>query len=215
MIKNIIFDLDNTLIDWNNDFYINSVKNTCTDLNIKGNFEEILETVITAIDSYESNYDYFNIKDMVEALNFNNKYNFTEEFAKKLLYYFSTCVPQNIDCKILETLEYLKSKYNLVVLTNWFKAPQVERLRKTNLLHFFDEVYATETVKNKPNKEAFLSCLNGCEPHECVMIGDNFRNDYIGALDCGMNAIFYNRKKIKVDSNIVSIQNFEELKKLL
>ena len=42
----------------------------------------------------------------------------------------------------------------LVILSNWFTITQIERLRKNNLLQYFDEVYGGDyTIK--PHKEAF------------------------------------------------------------
>ena len=38
MIKKLIFDLDNTLIDWLDTYYPFSVENTCKDLNLSSNY---------------------------------------------------------------------------------------------------------------------------------------------------------------------------------
>lgn len=47
------------------------------------------------------------------------------------------------------------------------------------------------------------------------MIGDNYKLDILGALDVGMNAIFFNRKGIIVDNSCKVIYNMRELKTLL
>lgn len=215
MIKQLIFDLDNTLIDWLDTYYPFSVENTCKDLNLISNYEEILNIVINAMDSYENNYEYFTVENFVNSLNSNGTINFTKEFVEKLLYYFGYCIPDKIDSKLIETLEYLQSKYELVVLTNWFEKYQVDRLDKTGLLKYFKYVYGTEKIKIKPNKEAFETAAGKFDLNECIMIGDNYNADILGALNSGMNAIYYNRRKNIVDSNITCINKFEDLMELL
>lgn len=217
MIKQIIFDLDNTLIDWLITYYPFSVNNTCNDLNLSSKYDKILEIVIQSIENYENNYEYFTMENLVKELNSNGNSEivFTDIFAEKLLYYFSECVPEVADSKLINTLDYLKSKYELVVLTNWFTQYQVKRLKKLGILHYFSNVYGTENIKNKPNKEAFLTAARNYNLNECMMIGDNYEKDVLGALNVGMKAIFYNRKKIIVDKNIVCINKFEDLIELL
>lgn len=215
MIKQLIFDLDNTLIDWLDTYYPFSVENTCKDLNSTYNYEEILNIVINAMDSYENNYEYFTIENFINSLNSNGTINFTKEFVEKLLYYFGCCVPDKIDSKLIETLDYLQSKYELVVLTNWFEKYQINRLEKTGLLKYFKYVYGTEKIKIKPNKEAFETAAGKFDLNECIMIGDNYNADILGALNAGMNAIYYNRRKNIVDNNITCINKFEDLMELL
>ena len=47
------------------------------------------------------------------------------------------------------------------------------------------------------------------------MIGDSIEADIEGALDFGIDAIFFNEKNIKIDKNIPQINRLVELKKLL
>lgn len=215
MIKQLIFDLDNTLMDWLDTYYPFSVKNTCEDLNLTSNYEEILNIVIKSMDTYESNYNYFTVENFVNEFNSNGTLTFTKEFVEKLLYYFSCCVPDKIDSKIIETLDYLHSKYELVVLTNWFEIYQIKRLEKTGLLKYFSHVYGTEKIKIKPDKEAFETATGSYSLNECVMIGDSYKSDILGALNAGMDAIYYNRRKNIVDRNITCINKFEDLMDLL
>ncbi|MBE5805630.1 MAG: HAD family hydrolase [Clostridiales bacterium] len=215
MIKQLIFDLDNTLLDWSNTYYSFCVKKICENYNLKDNYDEILDIVIKCVDSYESKYDYFTVENFVKELNLCGNIIFTNEMVEKLLNYFGCCIPDKIDSKIIETLDYLKSKYELVVLTNWFENYQIKRLEKTGLLKYFTNVYGTEKIKMKPNKEAFEAASGNYNLNECVMIGDNLKNDIMGALNVGMGAIFYNRKKNIVDSNVICINKFEDLIELL
>ena len=79
----------------------------------------------------------------------------------------------------------------LVILSNWFTCTQIERLRKNNLLQYFDEVYGGDyTIK--PHKEAFLRAFGNTSKEKCVMIGDNYLKDFCGALNVGSNALHFN-----------------------
>lgn len=215
MIKRLIFDLDNTIITWENTYYEFAVKNVCKDLNLT-NYSEILNIVITSIDNYEKNYEYFSIDNMVTLLNKNAnisnflQINFDKVFVKKLIYYFTFCIPSKADPSVLETLEYLNKKYDLVILTNWFEEPQITRLKKLNILKYFSKVYGTEKIKNKPNKEAFKTAIGTFKTNECIMIGDNINTDITGALNCNINAIFYNRKNIDISDNIYISQTLKQ-----
>lgn len=233
MIKRLIFDLDNTLITWESTYYSFAVKNVCKDLHLT-NYSEILNIVITSIDNYENNYEYFSIDNMVDLLNKNayisnhSSINFDKTFVQKLIHYFTFCIPEEVNTSVLETLEYLSKKYDLVVLTNWFEEPQITRLQKLNILKYFSHVYGTEKIKNKPNKEAFKTAVGPFNADECIMIGDNINTDIKGALNCNINVIFYNRKNIDISeilnttqtckknlNNIKCITSLTELKEIL
>ena len=113
-------------------------------------------------------------------------------------------------------MNYLNEKYELVVLTNWFSNSQINILKKLGILHYFNEIIGTDQVLNKPNKEAFLKACGNYKIEECLMIGDNFDIDILGAYSAGMDAIWYNPKhkqpkqKIKVDEidNLMKLKNY-------
>lgn len=200
MIKKIIFDLDNTLINWEDTYFTYAVENTCKDLNITYS-NKILELVINSINNYESLYNKFTTENLTKL--FNNmaqensiNFKFTENFTKKILFYFSCCIPKQIDSNILNILDYLHKKYELVILTNWFEKEQAIRLKNSGLLPYFTNVYGTEKIKIKPNTEAFQTAIGTCKPEECIMIGDNFSSDILGALNSNINAIFLNKKSV-------------------
>ena len=79
----------------------------------------------------------------------------------------------------------------MVVLTDWFKGQQIERLKKSKIIEYFQEVYAAEKTKRKPFKEAFMQAIGENKPEECIMIGDDFQRDIEGALKAGLQAIYY------------------------
>ena len=64
MIKRIIFDVDNTLITWEPEYY-KKINKPFEELNIPYTQEDLLN-VVKAIDNYEKTYDYFKIEYLQE-----------------------------------------------------------------------------------------------------------------------------------------------------
>lgn len=190
MLKKVIFDIDNTLIPWK-DEYFSEIYTVLNELNIECTEEDFFK-LKKAFSEYENNYYTFNTKLMIEFINKYTKKNYPEEFIKNLIYKWSECAPDKLSDVTIKVLEYTKSKYEVVVLTDWYKEQQVKRLEKTKILKYFKEVYAAENTKRKPFKEAFMQAIGENKPGECIMIGDDFERDIEGALKAGLQAIYYN-----------------------
>ena len=200
MIKRVIFDIDNTLIPWKNEYY-NKIYDVLKELKIECSDEEF-NKIKQAMAAYENEYYSFNKENMI---NFINKYTdktYPKEFIDKIIVKWGECAPEKISMATIKTLGELKNKYEMVCLTDWFKNQQVKRLEKANILKYFTEVYAAEKTKRKPFKEAFMQAIGENKSEECIMIGDNFARDIEGALTAGLQAIYYkptesgNNKKI-------------------
>lgn len=218
-IKRIIFDLDDTLIDWIDEYSSGTAK-AFEELSLPYTMEDI-KKLDNAQLIYESGiFKTYNKKDMLATFEKELAYKLPEEFLTLCLKNSEDCIPEKIDEDTLKTLEYLKNKYDLVVLTNWFKECQVERLRKTDILKFFTEVYAPENFPMKPNKESFDIARGYYAPEQCVMVGDSIRIDIEGALNAGMRAVYLNKRnkeapKISNKNFIKEIKNLSELMDIL
>ena len=213
MVKRLIFDLDNTLIEWKPEYW-NKLKKTFEELNIKYT-EELFNNIIKAIDTYENEYEYYSRQNMLNYINKVSNYNFDINFLNVALKNFEKCVPQK-DNEIINVLEYLSKKYELVILTNWFTDVQIHRLENYGISKYFKEVFGTENFKTKPNKESFIVAMENRAPNECIMIGDNFDIDIQGAINVGMKAI-YVKPNIEKDKkeNYVIINKIEDLMEIL
>lgn len=122
-----------------------------------------------------------------------------------------------LEPNVLEILEYLSQKYEIIVLTNWFTYSQKNNLNKLQVLQYINLVIGTDQVKNKPNKEAFLKACGNVPVEECIMIGDSFKTDILGAYEAGLDAIWYNpkNKQLKQKIKVKQINNLIELKEIL
>jgi putative hydrolase of the HAD superfamily len=94
-----------------------------------------------------------------------------------------------------ETLQYLQSKYTLHLISNGFRESTEFKIANTAIRRYFQEVIISEIVGvNKPDKAIFQHALNitGAEKHNSLMIGDSLEADVRGALNFGMDAIYFN-----------------------
>jgi putative hydrolase of the HAD superfamily len=118
-----------------------------------------------------------------------------------------------------ETLACLQSKYALHLISNGFKESSEIKIEGTGIGKYFQHVIISEVVGvNKPDKAIFEHALNlaGAIKDESLMIGDSLEADVYGALNFGMDAIYFNPfnqpKPIDVS---VQITHLKELVNLL
>lgn len=208
MIKKIIFDLDNTLIEFPKDY--------------KKEYDKVINKYnlnITSLDLYKiiglyevNNINiYYDKQKMLELINEEYNLDLKLDFIDYLLEIISG-IAETADTGIIDTLEYLSKKYELIVLTNWFTECQKKRLEKANILKYFKEVYGTDTIPMKPKKECFMSVIKGLKPSECLMVGDNLEVDIKVPYEMGMNV--YHLNKVGT-SKYPTIKKIEDLKERL
>lgn len=92
---------------------------------------------------------------------------------------------------------------------------QYRKLKKLGVLRYLDFlVMSEEAGAEKPAPRFFALCLEkaGCAPEECVFIGDSLKKDAIGASTCGLTGIWYNprNKESGDDAVYPQITSFED-----
>lgn len=212
MIKKVIFDLDDTLIMWKNEYY-NSLDDALKYFNIKYD-NEIKEKLKLAVKDYEIYYNTYKKEYMKEIMEKYINDSLPENFIDIWIFYLKSCVPTEPNEEFISTLEYLHKKYELVVLTNWFTEQQKERLKNYKIESYFKNVIGTDYILNKPNKEAFIHACIPYSSNECVMIGDSLSKDINGAINAGMDAILFDFKN-EYKGKLKKITKIEELKDIL
>lgn len=208
-MKKLIFDLDNTILFWKKEYDDGLIKY----LENLGYQEEALIISNTLID-YENHFNTFSKKQMVEYVNSKIKKKISLKTLNNILNYYANCYDIDNKEEVVKTLEYLKDKYQMVVLTNWFTKYQKNRLDKANVSKFFSKVIGADKTLVKPNKDSFLKAKGLTNVTNCIVIGDNYDKDIVGALNVGMNAIYLNYKRLKTNYKN-TIFKFEDLKEIL
>jgi putative hydrolase of the HAD superfamily len=119
----------------------------------------------------------------------------------------------------IDVLKYLQDKYKLHLITNGFAEVQWIKIEHSGLKPFFEHIIISEEVgTQKPDKAIFDLAMQraGTTALECLMIGDNYNTDIVGAKNAGMDQVFFNptknRKREPVTYEIIELS---ELKGLL
>lgn len=119
----------------------------------------------------------------------------------------------------IEVLEYLKSKYELHIITNGFEEVQHIKMKSSGLDPYFGHVITSESAgakKPSPVIYQYASELTGAAAENSIMIGDHFEADVFGALEIGWKAVFYEpSEERKTDVNYHHIHHLKELKEIL
>lgn len=96
-----------------------------------------------------------------------------------------------------ETLDALKGKYKLLLLTNGSPDLQNTKLTITpELVPYFDQIVISgDFGRGKPDPSLFEHALSllSLEKDEAIMVGDNLMTDILGASKVGMKSVWINR----------------------
>jgi len=193
MIKAIIFDLDNTLLDFVKMKQF-SVKAAITAMNEAG-----LE--VDEKKAYEDIFDLYMERGWENQQVFDDYLNQTVgEVSNKILAAGIVSYRRAREATLLvypnvnkTLIQLIKMGINLAVVSD---APSREawmRLYYLNLHHVFDPVLTfDDTGVRKPSPKPFQMALDylKIEPNEAIMIGDWPERDVVGAKEIGMKTIF-------------------------
>lgn len=217
MIKNLIFDLDDTIIK---DEVEDSLcyKEALINCGYNGeNYKAIYE----AIDKYDKliteDNMYYDKNEMLNTINKLLHTNYDIKLIDEMLKLSGKYWTKRVIIKE-DILKKLSEKYNLYVYTNYFTEVQENRLKNIGYLKFFKKVFGADKYGSKPFKKSFEIVLNeiSAKPKECIMIGDNIARDILAANNIGMKSILYdyNGKRDISNYNLInykSINKFDQI----
>lgn len=212
-MRKIIFDLDNTLMMFDLE-YIKSYQTTLRENNFESEYIDGYN-LFKSIGRYEVLKKIYNKEELLKFVNKDLNKNYTLKLIDDILLAIGKNWTNKVSLELIETLEYLKDKYELYVLTNWFTESQKERLKNVGILKYFKCVVGSDMVKPKPSIEAFNYIINNQDPKDFIMIGDNIEIDIKGAINLSMNAILFDYDNKYSDTSYVRITKIEELKDIL
>lgn len=106
----------------------------------------------------------------------------------------------------LELLQYLSSKYDVYIATNGFINAQVNRLSLAGMKPYVKGMFISEAIGYaKPSEEFFKHCLSemgNAEKDEVIIIGDSLSADIIGGVKFGIHTCWLNRTGEKAPDGI-------------
>ena len=159
---------------------------------------------------------YNRLKDTFDAL----KFSISDNEINQMAIDYITYLPENntLFDGANEILEYLQDKYKLHIITNGFAEVQYKKLENSGILNYFQTVTNSEMAGvKKPHPRIYEHALNLAKTNKenAIMIGDSIDADVKGAINFGMQAIYFNSEKKEVTLNVRSITNLLELKTFL
>lgn len=102
------------------------------------------------------------------------------------------------------------------LVTDFYIRPQYEKLIQLGMDEWIDHIVTSEEAGHeKPHPYMFMLALHklGLQPHECLMIGDSYKKDCLGASAMGIDSILYKGDPEKEDlqKGIYVKQSFHEI----
>ncbi len=217
MIKAIIFDLDNTLIDFMKmkrlscEAAIEAMIREGLKISKKEGMKILFELYSKYGLEYQRIFQVF-LKKILGKIDYKIMASGIVAYRRVkegLLYPYPNVVP---------TLNKLKKKYKLVILSD---APRIQvwiRLVAMKIQDKFDYVITFDDTKTiKPDIKPFLYLLKKLKlkPEECLMVGDSLKRDIAPAKKLGFKTVFAkyggNKEKAKIKPDYILKYNINEL----
>ncbi len=118
----------------------------------------------------------------------------------------------------VEVLKYLQVKYKMHLITNGFAEVQWIKIEQSGLRPFFEHIIISEEVgTQKPDKAIFEIAMqrSGANTDDCIMVGDNYNTDIVGAKNAGIDQVFFNpgknRKREPVTYEIIELKELKDI----
>lgn len=220
--KHLFFDLDHTLWDFDKNselaFAIIFEKHK---LNV--DLSDFIKSYVPINQHYWKLYQqnkishqdlrHFRLKDVFELLQTDISNDLIELISEDYI----TFLPENnhLFDGAIDLLEYLQPKYKLHIITNGFASVQEKKIKNANLNHYFETITNSEMAgEKKPHRQIFNYALKqaNASKSESLMIGDSYEADILGAIDAGLDAVFFNVQNQIIEQDIIQINHLSQLK---
>ena len=114
-----------------------------------------------------------------------------------------------------ELLEELYRKYRLYIVSNGTAKVQEGRIGSSGIAKYMDGIFISQILgANKPDKQFFDICfaeIPDFSLSETVIIGDSLSSDIKGGINAGITTVWFNPKGIENDSDIKPDYTIKEL----
>ncbi len=209
MLKLVLVDIDNTLLDFDK-CSEDSMKRACEDFGIpfeRSMFEvfkrtndrlwlQIEQRTLTKERLFEIRWNLIFHELGVRGVD-------GVEFEKQFHVYLNVShIPVD---GALSALEYLASRYRVCAASNAVTSQQPLRLEKAGMLKYIERLFLSDKMGSpKPQREFFDICLaqlGDVRPDEMLMLGDSLSADISGAAAYGIRTCWYNHNHIPYDTS--------------
>ncbi len=199
----LFFDLDNTL--WN---FTKNARSALFDVYTQYNLSRYYPEFDSYVQQFEENNvtlwrlygadkitkDFLNCERFLSPLRRFGILN--EPLAREMCTFYldQCCKKTDVMPNTFTVLDYLKSRYDLYIISNGFREIQYNKLDRSGLSGYFKDVFLSEEIgyhKPKPEFFAHIFTATGAIKEESLVIGDNFEADIEGAMNFGIDQVYF------------------------
>lgn len=218
MIRNVLFDLDDTLFDFHKAEKIALTK-TLVHFGIDPTEETLaLYSTINAahwkrLELGELSREEVKVgryRELFETIGVERDPEEATAYYENMLgvgHYFIPGAP--------ELLEELHGKYRLYIVSNGTAKVQERRISSSGIAKYMDGIFISQILgANKPDKQFFDICfaeIPDFSLSETVIIGDSLSSDIKGGINAGITTVWFNPKGIENDNDIKPDYTIKEL----
>lgn len=212
--KAVIFDLDNTLLDYS------ASELKCMQRTVQEH--GLLHEGSISWEHFWTVFGKHNTKHWLDRIEYNYKINQVLDYSfrdaltelglsasdsKRLsaMYWNYFCQSSDFEQYCHDILTHLHGKYRLAVVSNGIGEAQRSRMSAGGIKDYFEAlIFSDEAGCWKPDKRIFETALGQLklERDEVLFIGDSIADDYHGSLNAGIDFCFYNRSGQPLDSQV-------------
>lgn len=124
--------------------------------------------------------------------------------------------------EVLEWLDTQRDHFVMAVITNGFSEAQLPKMKTAGIDRYFDYFFLSEDLGYmKPDRRFFDAAIAkmGVRPEQCLVIGDDYKVDILGAMAAGIPQMWYNPGGVTLPENSAQptyeIRELEEMKEML
>ena len=224
MVETVLFDLDNTLLDFNQ-AEKNAVSKTLEhfhitpEASILKRYSELNLAQWKLLEQGKISREEVKVR----RFQFLFKELGTDTPAREAAYLYESLLAQGHYFMegAEELLENLYGRYQMYLVTNGTLSVQKGRLKSASISHYFEDIFISEELGyNKPGIEYFNCCFSRI-PHfrkeTHVIIGDSLTSDIQGGINAGIRTIWFHPGNEKAEEIIpdYEIHKLSEIPALL
>lgn len=218
-MKCILFDIDGTLMDFNQaerNAFIKTIKNFTDiipndeDIKMFSDINERLFNEFAKGNLARIEFQKMRFREIMNHMQIDG-----DEEIFNLCYRSAIEKEATLYDGVIEVLDYLKGKYRLFIASNGMSKVQLQRLAIANIKEYFEDYFISDDIGYaKPDKNFFLRVMERVgnnNPKDYIMIGDRMDADIIGAKEVGMDGILFTKDAL----DCTTIKTIKELKNIL
>lgn len=128
------------------------------------------------------------------AVFYRNMYN---EFINKNISVYSDVIP------VLRKIN--GTDITMCIISNGPSENQKLRLKQAGILSYFDKLYFSQDIGNRKPEMGFYDYVFNSlliRKSEAIVVGDSLKEDYLGAVNYGVDALLVERKNVNINTSI-------------